>query len=331
MNQKRNTTVDFLRGFAMLLIILIHVTVYFRSNPLANVLWEYSQVAVPIFVFCSGYLYFSRSKEEPLTLAYFWKRIKRLVIPYYFYLIIFSLYTVFLRGRMVPFNTLIKNIFFLNISSRDLDWLVVLFLYFMVLMPLIRAFSKRPVIFWIYTIISFTSAFILLFINTQHAFRLIMWLPWSLVLIVTYLLVQYENTRWFFRSIIFIFSGIFLVSKSILLYTRDTLTLTENKYPPNIFYLSYGISLLLILYIFHRKYGSFMPWLQKCFDFLSKYSYSIFFIHFLILAAFLDFGIYKRMEWWQLFAVVLILTLIVQWSINTLHYFRSTLKNEKPL
>ncbi len=121
------------------------------------------------------------------------------------------------------------------------------------------------------------------------------------------------------------------MSKSILMYRGDMLTFTENKYPPNIYYLSYGIFLMLIFYVLHRKYGSTIALLQKCFDFLSKHSYSIFFIHFLILGYFLDFTEYKKMEWWGLFGVVLILTVIVQIVLNKGTYFLSTLKKAKPL
>lgn len=323
MNQKRNTTVDFLRGLAMVLIILIHVTVYFRSDRLAQVLWEYSQVAVPIFIFCSGYIYFSKSKAETLNIGYFSKRIKRLVIPYYAYLIFFFLYALLFRQSVISLKNMVQKILFLNISSRDLDWLVVLFLYFMVIMPLIRFLSKRPRLLWIYGVLSFSSGVLLLFVDTQHAFRLIMWLPWSIVMIVTYLVVRYEHTSWFFRSAIFISSGIYLVSKSILLARGDTLVLTENKYPPNIYYLSYGIFLMLILYVLYRRYGSSLTLLQKSCDFLSHHSYSIFFIHFLILEYFLDFTEYKKLEWWGLFGAVFGLTIVVQFLFN---YFFSILK-----
>lgn len=324
MDQKRNTTVDFLRGFAMLLIILIHVTAYFRDTILARTLWEYSQVAVHTFVFCSAYLYFSKTKTEHFTIAYFWKRTKRLVIPYYCFLIFLFLYTFIFKGVPISFETIVRKTLFLNVSSRDLDWLVVLFLYFMILLPLIRLLSKKPLLLWSYTVISLISSIMLLFADSSIAFRLVMWLPWSLLLIVSYLVVVYEKKNWFFPSIIVISFGIFIISRALLMNAGDTLTLTENKYPPNIFYLSYGVFLMLFLYILHQKYGSAIGFFQKYFDFLSKYSYSIFFIHFLILYYFLDFTPYKKMQWWGLFIAVFCLTIIVQLGINKLRAITSS-------
>ena len=324
MNTKRNTTIDFMRGLAVLLIILIHVTVYFRNNKIASVLWEYSQVAVPIFVFCSAYLYFSKTKQEQLSVAYFWRRIKRLVIPYYAFLLFLFAYTLFFKNVSMQLQPMMKRIFFLNMSSNDIDWLVVLFLYFMILMPLIRILSYKPILFWIFTTISCISAIALLFTDSTLYFRLVMWLPWSLVLIVTYLVVRYESKKWFLPAIITTFLSLYIASRAFLLYSGDTLTLTENKYPPNIYYLSYGIFLMLLLYSIYKKYSSKIGFIQKYFDYFSTYSYSLFFIHFLILYYFLDFTEYEKMQWWGLFGIIIIISVVAQSILNRIQAFTSS-------
>lgn len=283
---------------------------------MAAILWEYSQVAVPIFIFCSSYLYFSKTAKEHFSFAYFWKRIKRLVMPYYAYLLVLWLYHLLLKQATLSFENIGKKILFLNSSSRDLDWLVVLFLYFMILMPLIRLMNRKPIIIWLYSFLSAASAFVLLYIDVPIAFRLIMWLPWSLILIITYFIVQHEKKPIF---LLLLTMGSFLLyglSTMILIQNDATLILTENKYPPNMFYLSYGIWSMLTLYLLHKMYGRYLLAVQPLFDFFSKHSYSIFFIHFLVLYVFLDFTEYRKLPWWGLWMVVLLLTVTVQIAIN---------------
>ena len=315
MKQTRNLSVDFLRGFAVILIILIHVTVYFRNNPLAAWLWEYSQVAVPIFVFCSAYVYFSRP-DEVLSIQYFTKRIKRLIIPYYFFLLALFTYTFVLKGQPISFETIMRKVAFLNMNSRDLDWLVILFLSFMVLMPFIRFLSKKPLLFTLFTLLSLFSSIGLLFVTPNIPFRAYMWLPWSIVLIVSYFIAQFEKSKWVIPGTIGTFFLFYVLSKQLLLEMGKTLTLTANKYPPNIFYLSYGIFLMIIIYYMYNKFSLKNDSFARLVTFLSTYSYSIFFIHFLLLYFILDFVPYKTMEWWHVFGIVLFVTLAVQWSIN---------------
>lgn len=323
MNKERNLAIDFLKGFAMLLIILIHVTVYFRDNMIAHTLWEYSQVAVPIFVFCSAYLYFSRTKEEHFNIIYFWKRIKRLVLPYYVFLFLFIGYSLLFKQTPLSFEIIVRKMFFLNISSRDLDWLVVLFLYFMILMPFIRILSKQKILFCIYICLSFFSSIWLLFNQSESLFRLLMWLPWSLVLIVTFFVVRYENRHGFTYLLSALFFIFYILSRGLVIFNNAPITLTDNKYPPNIFYLSYGISLTLLFYKSYDKLGFINTFFNIFFGYLSKHSYSIFFIHFLVLYFFLDFTNYKKLEWWGLFTSVICITLLSQ---KLLDYLFSILK-----
>lgn len=315
----------------MVLIILIHVTVYFRDNYIARTLWEYSQVAVPIFVFCSSYLYFSRTKDEIFSFSYFWKRIKRLVIPYYIFLFVFTSYSYLFKNIPLSFESIARKLLFLNTSSRDLDWLVLLFLYFMILMPFIRIISRKKILFWSYISISFFSSIWLLFDHTDNSFRLLMWLPWSMVLVVTYFVARYENRRGFVYLLSALFLAFYIISRGILIFNEDTLTLTNNKYPPNIFYLSYGICLMLLFYKAYTQFGFINSSMQKSFGYLSKNSYSIFFLHFLVLYYFLDFTNYKKLQWWGLFCMVFIITISIQITIKKINYFLSTLKKANPL
>jgi len=62
----RDKMIDNLRGMAMLAMIVIHSISYFFSDKLSFLIWDYSQWAVPVFFFCSFYLFFKSSKKISL-------------------------------------------------------------------------------------------------------------------------------------------------------------------------------------------------------------------------------------------------------------------------
>src|SRR3989344_3984886 len=68
--EDRNTTIDFLRGFAMLIMVAIDVTAFYLSQKTTYLVWDYTHFVVPIFVFCSAYLYFERKSDSPFNISY---------------------------------------------------------------------------------------------------------------------------------------------------------------------------------------------------------------------------------------------------------------------
>ncbi len=321
--QERNTTIDFLRGFSVIIIILIHVNAYFSSVPLAVTLANYSQFAVQFFVFCSAFVFFDRKKDESLSLNYFVKRIKRLLIPYYIFLLFYFPFILFIKQEPVAIESLFKWIFLQG--DRDLNWLVVLFLYFLLLMPFMKLL-KNTMLFWLFFIISTLSSIILLFTTVPIHFRWIMWLPWSLILFFTYFYTQTKNKKLFLIISTFITGIIFILSRSTLLVQKHTLTFTENKYPPNMFYLAYGLLCISIFILIYEKLNLQKYKSHSLFNFASKYSYEIFFIHFLYLFIFIEITDYKQFAWWGLFLIITTLSLGTMWIWTRKDYFFSMLK-----
>lgn len=317
---ERNTTIDFLRGFSTLLIILIHVNAYFLHVPVANLLANYSQFAVQVFVFCSAVIYFERKKDAPFSFSYVWKRAKRLLIPYYIFLVFFFLFIIVIQQKSISLDNITKWV--LLQGDRDLNWLVVLFLYFIILMPFIRLSQKISVLFWSVIFLSFFSSVLLLFIDIPVHFRLFMWLPWSVLLIYSLWYARTTKKQHFLLLTIALSGVTYVISKYALIIQNHTLTLTENKYPPNIFYLSYGLLWIALLILLYQKLHIDKLPIQRLFDFTSRYSYQIFFIHFLYLYLFLETN-YRQFHWWGLFLIITCLSLGTMWLWN---YFLSILK-----
>lgn len=328
MKTVRNTTIDFLRGLAVLLMILIHATAYFLDNAASAIIWDYAHFAVPLFVFCSIYIAFQKNDAAFPSFPKIITRLKRLIIPYYIFTTVLLLVFTFVLGKSVTMQS-VGN-WYLFGSGRDIGWLVILFIYFLFLIPIIIKLSNHALLRWVLVRIVWLTPIIFLFSPPIKSFRLIMWLPWAAFLIYAYVLVKNEKKQWFPLYVITLSIIAFFVSRYVLFENGRSLVLTENKYPPNLYYLSYGIFFTTILYYSHRfltAHNLFAHWLQKWFDFLSKHSYSLFFIHFLFVYILKDLTNYRSLEWWGFFGIILSLSILTQIGINQLAHFLSTLKS----
>ena len=120
----RNKTIDFLRAVALITIVLIHSLVPYLNDPLNHQLWNVSQFAVQIFVFCSGYLFFSREfdKEEKVDMRYITKRLKRLLVPYYVYALVFIPILFFTHHSTATLDYIVSSL--LLTGGIDIGWLV---------------------------------------------------------------------------------------------------------------------------------------------------------------------------------------------------------------
>ncbi|PIZ62634.1 hypothetical protein COY16_03815 [Candidatus Roizmanbacteria bacterium CG_4_10_14_0_2_um_filter_39_13] len=320
MVKARNTTIDFLRGLAVILMILIHATAYFLDQKYVYILWDYSHFVVPLFIFCSAYVAFQRKDAGSISFTQIFKRLRRLLIPYYIFTIVLILLFGFVLHKEVSYQFILN--WLLLGSERDVGWLVVLFVYVIFLIPIIVRAAKFHLLrkFLMKTV--WLIPILLLFAPPIESFRFMMWLPWTAFLIFVYWFTQEEEKRWFPWYALVLFTIGFFLSRFILIFNSHTLVFTENKYPPNFYYLSYGTVLITFLYYFHRfltRKKLFTSWLQKWFDFLSRHSYSLFFIHFLYVYILKDLTNYRSLEWWGFFGVITMVSVFTQMVINKAH------------
>lgn len=300
-------------------MIFIHVSAYFLNNQLIRNLWDYTHFAVPLFVFCSAYLFFKTEKVKKITKKYILKRVKRLIVPYYIFIII-SFAIDLLLGRGFSLTSFVEKLFLFK--GRDLSWLVVLFLYFILLLPIINfMYQKTRKIFWLFMLASFATSVFLIFNSVDIGFRYIMWLGWSFFLGYTLLFANSKNKKFFILSSLIVSGLTFLISRDFIIVQGKNLTLTENKYPPNIFYIAYGIFFTSLFYSIHKyllsKSSFFIKNIQAIFDFMSKNSYSMFFIHFIFVRILTGTNTYKTLGIWWFFVIVTVFSTITQILINS--------------
>lgn len=315
MPKVRNNTIDILRGLGLFSVIFIHALAYYLNDKTAHFLWNYSQFAVQVFVFCSGYIFFV--KYVPQTnfnwISYFIKRIKRLIIPYYIFLLLFLPIVFFTEPKKIQIPFIIDNL--LVKDGIDINWLILLFIQLTLVTIFLKyAINKKRILFYLYTALSFLSSFIFLFYVPPINYKLYMWLPWSLILIYCYYFTAHEKNKKFFIWTAFIFLGVYISTLVLKQRIDGKLVFFDNKYPPNTYYLFYGLFSLNILYLLIQK-DLFKPF-QKFLSFLSIHSYELFFIHYAAIYIVSTRFPYTTLHWSVFFIIILFLSVGIQLSIN---------------
>lgn len=316
--KKRLPEIDDIRGISIIVMILIHTNAYLLSDKMAYTTREISQFAVVAFLFCSAYL--SLQKPYPNTfgaiISYVYSRLKRLLIPFYLFFITYVVFMNLTMGKSFSQDYIIKSI--LLIGGLDFNWLVLLFVQLMLLTPIIQyLFAKQRLLFYLYTAIAFISSLIFLKFTPLPFYKNIMWLPWSLVIIYTlYFESMWKNKILFFFATI-LFGALFIGTQQLILVPLNhPLSMYSNKYPPNLYHISYSLFAINILYFLSRIRIFSIPPIQNIIHFYSVNSYQIFFIHILVIEAVWKWV--RPSNWVVFFLIVACISALVQIVFNNI-------------
>lgn len=315
---KRDVNVDNLRGLAMVLMILTHSLAPYWANKTARFIWEWSHFSVPLFVFCSIIIFFARSFSFNWKnfFEYIKKRFIRLLIPYYIYLFAHYVLRFILNNHELSWSSIKQSIYLWFGGS---SWLVFLFLALSILSPIIFYFYKKnKPLFYFYGLLSFFSTIYFSFFGFSD-YKKIMWLPWSIFLYFCIFFLKLKKNKLNVLISFIFFSAVFVILFITHFYRNNTTSLFQNKYPPNLYYLSFGFAAISLLYYLSGA-GLFKgKFLHYVLSFFSRHSYSIFFIHVLVISIF-DWTnlriIFPVLKWYNYFFVVIIFTYSVQLLIN---------------
>lgn len=278
--KNRNNDIDVLRGIGIIGMILIHVTAWYRGIPTAAFFWNYSQFAVQVFVFCSGYVFALKHFSSPTTysITTVFKRAARLLIPYYTFLLIYLPVENLITNRSLSPSYILQSLTLTG--GPDFNWAVLLFLLMAVVGPLMLVlFKQYRLVFWLWVGCAVLSSAAFLSVHITN-YKLVMWLPWSLITLFSW----YIATRKTWAAPFMVSLLLLLLSGSFLATTSSSLLFFDNKYPPNTYYLSYGALWILVL-IKTIPHVSTNNTIRRFVSYTGKNSYELFFIHFLILTA----------------------------------------------
>lgn len=292
----RYLTIDVLRAIAIAGVMLTHSLAVYLGSGTINSVWNYLHFVVVAFVACSGYVsaraYLRQNK--PAGLKWLLRRFVRLCLPYYIYVLAYMalafLFPPFVKGtgiRLTP-SFLISSFTFTG--GADVGWLPLLFLQFAILTPLFFWLLKDKKLFFAAFVLTGLFSLITVFhpISSTYS-RAIAWLPWSFIFLLGAKIAVSEHDQslkdktLIFVSCISFF--IFLLFDRLLISWNRPLTLTLHKYPPDLFYLSYGIGTSGLILWFVRQMKLRENSIMKVVVFVSKNSYGMFFLHLIILDA----------------------------------------------
>lgn len=313
--KKRLPELDDLRGISIIVMILIHTNVNFFSNKWAYNTREISQFAVIAFLFCSSYL--ALLKPLPTVSEFFpyiAKRLKRLLIPFLIFFTIYILFSTIAMGKHFSQSYIVKS--YMLTGGIDFNWMVLLFIQMMLVTPFIQYLNeKNKTGLYIYTFIALISSLIFLKYTPLPFYRSIMWLPWSLVIVYTIYFDRIWNNKMLFMGITLLFGLIFIITQQfVLVPLHHSLSMYSNKYPPNLYHISYSLFAVNIIYYLSRRKLFSTPLVQGIVDFFSSNSYSLFFIHILVID-----GVWKWMRpnnWMVFFLLVTCISALVQIGMN---------------
>lgn len=303
----RNKSIDNLRGIAILGMFVVHTTSFFKSEKLFFSIWDFFEWVVPAFIFSSFYLLIDKKNN-------LFKRLKRIVFPYYLSLLFFlPLFYFFQKWRFKNSDFIFQNLFFWG--GFDFNWLPLLFIYLNLFWFFLKKINNK-FFYWSGFFLSLFFSFY--FINNTFPYRGFMWLSWILIIYLVDFFKKIEKEK--LKKIFFIFSLglIFLVLRFYLKTTNHNLSQFANKYPPNLYHLSFGFFWTLFFYEFSKtNFFSFLK-LEKILYFFSVNSYSLFFIHFFIIEFLVLSKFLSYLNFFSLFLIILFFSVIFQLLINKL-------------
>ena len=319
--RSRIEKIDMMRGFSMFVMILLHTNAYFLSIPLVFFLWNAGQFAVPIFIFCSSYLFFVKThifKTPKDVLLYIRRRLSRLLIPYYIFAAFYILLQSIKEPSRITLRYLFQNAFI--IEGISINWLILLFIFFTFLTPfLFYMWTHNRIVFYFYTALSLFSSVFLMFNHFPYNYRLIMWLPWSLIVIFSFYVAKNEQKKSTLYLMFLFWIVVFLMMYYIQVRFGFSLRMYDNKYPPNLYHLSFGLFSIPLLYLAAKNGFLSLPGIKEIFHFLSIHSYSLYFIHWVVLYIVTAFFHFK-FTCVSFFLTILISSVIVQVVLNRFSY-----------
>jgi hypothetical protein len=332
----RDIAVDYLRSISILVMMVLHINPYFPRLPFTSWFVNYGQWVVPAFILCSLAVGSTKDVVNLRTyLSYLWRRLKRLLIPYYMWLITYLALFVVLGHKHLTLQSILPNIFF--IGGIDFNWLILLFIYITVALPFLEILvdkSER----WSLVFITVCATVSIFFVWDRSYlwsnYRFYMLIPWWGVTTGLLLLLKWMRKRDYTKIITFstIHLIIFFLTLFYFYIHKISLNSFNHKYPPDMYYFSYCLWTTPLAYLSVRGLTSLVSsksFLSRFLQYVSMNSYTIFFVHLIVLYIF-DVCFPQRPFNYFLFStIIFIVTLLVVRSLEVFRNVRGMYRSEK--
>lgn len=319
MKPERNAAIDVVRALSILGVMSIHTLSFHLGNMYAAFFWNGLQFVVGAFVFCSGFVhahYMSKLTSFSAVVSWYKKRMIRILVPFYLYFVFHFILFIIFPAIFKNFGMHASLQFFLGsvflYGGINTNWLPLLFLELTLLTPLLFwLFQKKILLVYLFLTTLFL-AYATIRPLSYGMYKSVMWIGWLLPFAVGLFASSFSTKKIFNRFFLLISSGggiIFVVLLFIWMVIGRSTNFTDNKYPPNWYYLSYAIAGTGALYFFSTRLVSRIP--SSVYYYISKKSYALFFIHFIVL----DVVLFLQQLFSGIFSIFLELLLVIVTSI----------------
>jgi len=246
---KRIIWVDYMRCIGLLLVISAHV--FGTSTPILQLLFGCN---VAIMIVVSGYC--SVKSSECSLAHYYKKRGKQLIIhSWTFFVVYFGLVGLLNIGKMYPYSSsqIIKT--FLFMDGIGFTWIIAVFIITSFVTPLIRLMiEKMPQIKLCFPIAYWGVGLLLFVLNIGNSMVKV-FLYISGYVFLTFIGFSVKKD-WSYKRVYFISGIIVLLCCIAILFSKqeDIFDLSGNKYPPTVYYITYGMTISILLISLLSRY-----------------------------------------------------------------------------
>lgn len=304
--QSRNFGIDFLRFIGMVGIMLSH-------SVCPTLLMNIRNFDVPLMVFISSYCLAEYSYKNTY-MEYVRGRFLRIYTPPLIFVVCYYLFAsaYFPFGSLLDLNPVINAMLLL---TPDALWILRVFLSIAIISPaflfLFHKYSKSvniAILVAMFVVNEFLASVAGDYKGEGYvACIIVMTLGYSIVAYVGIILSRLHGKQIFtFGCLFFIIFA--LISTIYYYYYGYFLDLSERKYPPSLYYVSYGLGVSLILFSIRDSISKVVSgeWIKRVISFIGSHTMWIYLWHIPFFS--LSFGLFT---WYIRFFIILLAPMVV--------------------
>jgi fucose 4-O-acetylase-like acetyltransferase len=321
----RNKTVDALKGYAIILVVLGHVIENNIYNNLDNKIFQFIySFHMPLFMFLSGYIIFGTVKK-PWS-KWLWSKVERLLIPFFIWFLIWSIYKQFdfIHFSFINGMSGVEAYFLNGIADPTITlwFLMVLFIFYCILLMI--KYLERYLGY-------FSYIWILLFLYILPVQNIwLIYLQWYYAFFfIGYLMAEHRDKLPIVNAKIKLLSCVSFIAL-FSLYPHRQYIYDVGITSPALFPFKFLIACLGIAASYSLISWLSDKWISPLLSYLGLYTLDIYVLHamffswglgiYLALFSRWNFGIYPELIFVTLFA--LLFSLSISWALR----FSPTLK-----
>ena len=314
-SNNRDASIDILRFIALSGLILAHTA----PPPIFLQLRSFD---VPMMVFLSGVAFSLSSGNKATYSTYVWKRFKRLILPMWIFVIMYTVFTIAI-GNGFPGLTKLLFEYAIPIMNNWYTWIIRVFFIIALVAPLVSKYVSKIALsqYWYILLITLVIYESLCWLSTNLIYiNIIMNIFYRLIFSLGIMVHRISNKELFIISTI-AFTA-FLILSIFISYEKGHFIITGNyKYPPKIYYISYAIGATTLLYQFRKQiekiiYGFSKFKVDKICSFIGSHTIWIYFYHILMLDIF-----YDKLHWSIRYIIVYTSSILLASCQDTLAYY----------